>query len=123
MSSKKGLEVDRRVVIALDALAPGERLTITELLQSPERFASLAADPANVRSIKDADPQLFALRVSPRFRLVYQRIAEGRGYRVVDLVAPDMIGKFSTERPKKAMGGGRSRSRAPVRKADNLVEK
>lgn len=96
MPAKKELEIDRRVGIALDALTPGERLVINELLRSPERFATLAADPANVGSIEDAEPQLFTLRVAPRLRLVYERTAEA--FRVVDLVDPEMIGRFSEAR-------------------------
>ena len=59
MAGKRGLDIDRRVGIAMSVLTSGQRGAVGRILQSPQRFAAHVANPANVKAIKGGDPQLY----------------------------------------------------------------
>jgi len=99
VAEKKGLDVDRRVGIALGALAPGQRLAVSRVLQSPQSFAAHVAHKGNVKAIKGGDPKLYYLRVTPNLRLVSEKSDEG--IRVVDLVDRATVARFSAGKAKK----------------------
>ncbi len=124
MAGKKGLEVDRRVGIALGALAPGQRLVVGHVLQSPQSFKTYVDHHREVKLIKDGDPQLHFLRVTPKIGLVYERSAEG--FRVVDLVERATVDRFTSKKAKKKTpkGGLKGQSgapKAPTGKVGELV--
>jgi hypothetical protein len=126
MPGEKGLDVDRRVGIALGALAHGQRLVVGRILQSTRRFAASVANEANVKTINGGDPPLYSLRVTPELRLVYEK--SGNGFRVVDLVDRATIERFSAEKARKkassrGLKGSPGAPKVPSRKVGGLVEK
>jgi hypothetical protein len=100
MPVRKGLEVDRRVGIALSALTPAQRGAVERALQSPQRFAAHVANSANVKHIEGGDPPLYYLRVTPKLRLVYED--RPSGFRVVDLVDRATVARFAGKQSKKS---------------------
>ena len=108
------------------ALAPSQRLIIDRILQSPQHFAATVANQANVKPIRDGDPQLYSLRATPKLRLVYEK--SGKGFRVLDLIDRATMERFSAEKAKKKMPGRglKGQSGAPKvasRKIGELIEK
>ncbi|APW62146.1 hypothetical protein [Paludisphaera borealis] len=120
MSSKKRLEVDRRVGIALSALSSSQREAVDRVLHSPQRFATHVASSADVRLVKDGEPRLYCLRVTPNLRLFYEEGDEG--FRVVDLVDRATLKRFSPTWAEKAPAGGAAgRSKAVKKKVGELA--
>ncbi len=99
MPGKKGLDVDRRVGIALGALAHGQRLVVSRILQSTRRFAASVANEANVKTINGGDPPLYSLRVTPELRLVYEK--SGNGF---PRLSTWWIGPPSSDFPRRRQG-------------------
>lgn len=93
------LEVGRPVRNALSALSTAQRSAVDRILRSPEAFAALVADPANVEAAAGGNPHLYNLRVTPRLRLVYEETAEG--FRVVDLVDQAALELLAAEKARK----------------------
>jgi hypothetical protein len=93
------LEVGRLVRNALSALSTAQRSAVDRILRSPQAFAALVADPANVEAVAGIGPQLYHLRVTPRLRLVYEETADG--FRIVDLVDQATLELLAAEKVRK----------------------
>jgi hypothetical protein len=102
MADTKGLDVDRRVGIAMDALAPSERRAVGRVLASPKLFERIAAAPGKVRKIK-ASEQLYTLEVTPSLRLVFRETPEGT--EVLDLIGREALNRLTSRRPAETDRG------------------
>lgn len=103
MAAKKGLDVNRRVGIAMSVLSPAEREAVGRLIQSHRDFERYAARPGKVQRLATSDP-LYTLRVTPQIRLVFKRA--DAGIEVLDLVEQATLDRFAKRGGKRANGRG-----------------
>lgn len=120
MSTSKGLEVDRRVGIALSVLPAPQKHAVEKVIRSPKTFATAAAQPGRVQQLATSGQPLYKMRVSPSLRLIYTMV--GDTVYVVDVVERATLDYFSGRKAvKKAVArvkAMKSTPKASVNKAD-----
>jgi hypothetical protein len=119
MEKPKGLEVDRRVGIAMSVLAPSQRSAVERVIESPQGFIHSADRPGRVKVLNASGQPLYMMRVSPTLRLVYTFV--GETVYILDLVERATLERFSLSKaaknaPKRKgkKGTRRSGSREPT---------
>jgi glutamine synthetase type III len=86
MAKAKGLEVDRRVGIALSVLPSVQKHAVERVIQSPRSFATAAAVPGRVQQ----------MRISRSLRLIYTMV--GDTVYVVDVVERATLKHFASRK-------------------------
>lgn len=71
MMIENGIQVDRRVAIAMDALSPLQKAALLPVLQSKERFLAYAKRPGMTRRLSAAKP-LYAMKAGSGMRIVFE---------------------------------------------------
>lgn len=125
MTRTKGFSIDRRVRIAMTALAPAQRAAVSRVLDSPQNFAALASDSSRVGRIKNPAQDLYTLRITPSIRLIFTKTA--LGVQVLDLVERATLDRFLAERvdeqsQAKAVRDGAKRTGPKATKAGSLAK-
>jgi hypothetical protein len=124
MTQKRGLEVDRRVGIAMSALTVSERVAVERIMRSLQSFERSAALPGRVRTLHTSGQPLFMMLVTPTLHLVYTFV--GETVYILDLVEQATLDRFAVKkRARKATNGkvAKAKSNPRTRKAGHLVEK
>lgn len=124
MAKVKGLEVDRRVGIALSVLPPLQKQAVQRVIQSPQSFASAAAKPGRVQQIATSGQALYKMRVSPSLRLIYTMV--GDTVYVVDVVERATLNHFAARKVAKKATKAQATPKAPkavAKKAADVVKK
>jgi hypothetical protein len=99
MAKAKGLEVDRRVGIALSVLPSIQKLAVEQVIRSRRAFATAAAMPGRVRQMATSGQPLYMMRVSPSLRLIYTMV--GDTFYVVDVVERATLNHFAGRKAAK----------------------
>ena len=121
MAKYKGLEIDRRVGIALSVLSPSQRHAVGRLIRSPQDFER-ATLCGRVRQLHTSGQPLYMLRVSPTLRLVYTLV--GETVYIVDLVERATLDRFAARKvPKDPAGGGKKGPMGVLRKRPDALKK
>jgi hypothetical protein len=123
MAKSKGLEVDRRVGIALSVLPPSQKIAIEKIIRSQQSFLRAVAVPGRVQQMRTSGQPLYMMKVTPGLRLIYTTV--GDTYYVVDLVERATLNHFTARKSvKKATQahGKRRNSQVAAQKASDLVE-
>jgi mRNA-degrading endonuclease RelE of RelBE toxin-antitoxin system len=84
VESKKGIEIDRRVGIALSVLPKTQQAAFERIVRSPESFSRFASMTGRVRQLRATGSPYYALRITPSLRLIYTMV--GETVYVLDLV-------------------------------------
>lgn len=123
MAKQRGLEIDRRVGIAMSVLPTSQKDAVRRIISSPRAFAHAAARPGRVRHLHTSGQPLYMMRVSPSLRLVYTRV--GDTVYVVDLVEQATLDRFALRKTARVAtrSNGDGEKAAIVRKATDAVEK
>ena len=124
MAKTKGLEVDRRVGIALSVLPTVQKHAVERVIRSPQSFATAAAVPGRVQQMATSGQPLYKMRVSPSLRLIYTMV--GDTVYVVDVVERATLDHFAAKKNarKSAKAPARRRgSKATAHEAPEPVEK
>ena len=123
MAKTKGLEVDRRVGIALSVLPPSQRTAVERIMRSrvlhPRRLRAW-----RVQQMPTSGQPLFMMRVSPGLRLIYTTV--GDTVYVVDLVERATLNYFAARENAKKVARALAKKRVPkagAEKAPGLSEK
>lgn len=99
MSTIKGLEVDRRVGMALGVLPSSQRSLVERIIESPKIFAEVAALPGRVHQLANSGQLLYKLKVTQSLILIYTMI--GDTVYVVDLVERATLMHFARQKSNK----------------------
>jgi hypothetical protein len=124
MAKSKGLEVDRRVGIALSVLPASQKAAVERVVSSPQTFTQAAATPGRVQQMRTSGQPLFMMRVSPNLRLIYTMV--GDTIYVVDVVERATLNHFATRKAARAATKAQHKSRvskAAARTTPDVVEK
>ncbi len=123
MAKAKGLEVDRRVGIALSVLPSAQKHAVERVIRSPQSFATAAAMPGRVQQMATSGQPLFKMRVSPSLRLIYTMV--GDTVYVVDVVERATLKHFASRKTAKKAAKAQVAKKAEVvaKKASNALEK
>lgn len=107
MAIESGIQVDRRVAIAMDALTPGQKAALRPVLQSKEQFLAHAKRPGATKKLSTSKP-LYTMRAGSGMRIVFEA-------RDDNIVIRDLMQKVTMDRylkrktksyaAKKAAGG------------------
>ena len=123
MAKLKGLEVDRRVGIALSVLPPSQKTAVERIMRSPHTFARAAAAPGRVQQMRTSGQPLYMMRVSPGLRLIYTTV--GDTVYVVDVVERATLKHFAARKDTKKetkVQGKKRESNAVKQKTPDAVE-
>jgi hypothetical protein len=96
MAKAKGLEVDRRVGIALSVLPSVQKHAVERVIQSPRSFATAAAVPGRVQQIATSGQPLYKMWISRSLRLIYTMV--GDTVYVVDVVERATLKHFASRK-------------------------
>jgi hypothetical protein len=124
MAIPKGIEVDRRVGIAMSVLSPSERSAVDRVIESPRSFTEAADRPGQVRVLHASGQPLYLMRVSRSLRLVYTFVGE-TAY-VLDLVEQATLDHFALGEVSTVASGRERKKTKPKsgsRKLADVVEK
>jgi hypothetical protein len=124
MARKKGLEVDRRVGIALSVLPTVQKHAVERVIRSPQSFATAASIPGRVQQMATSGQPLYKMRVSPSLRLIYTMV--GDTVYVVDVVERATLNHFAARKNAEKIAKPLAKKRGPkaaARKASDPVEK
>jgi hypothetical protein len=99
MAKAKGLEIDRRVGIALSVIPQAQKVAVERLLRSAQSFANGAAIPGRVRMMRTSGQPLYMMRVSPSLRLIYTLV--GDTVYVLDVVERATLDRFALSKSAK----------------------
>lgn len=124
MGKAKGLEVDRRVGIALSVLQPAQKAAVERIVRSPQAFARAATSAGRVEPLPASGQPLYMMNVSPELRLVFTKI--GDTVHVIDLVEQATLDHFAASGTGKAStesGAEKRTSKRAVRKSRDPVGK
>jgi hypothetical protein len=124
MSKPKGLEVDRRVGIALSVLPRSQRSAVERVIESPQAFIDVADRPGQVHVLHTSGQQLYMMRVTPTLRLVYTFV--GETVHVLDLVERATLDRFSPGNAAKGSTkrkGTKGRPKSGSQKPADFAEK
>ena len=125
MAKQKGLEIDRRVGIALSVLPVSEKKAIERVIGSSRAFEHAAALPNRVQPMKASGQPLYMMRVSPSLRLVYTLV--GDTVYVLDVVKRATLDRFAVRKSVKSAAkkraDGEKKSKALAKKLADAVEK
>jgi hypothetical protein len=124
MAKTKGLEVDRRVGIALSVLPQSQKTAVERVIRSPRSFTKFAALPGRVQQMATSGQPLYKMRISPSLRLIYTMV--GDTFYVVDLVERATLNHFVAKRADKKVAKAQVKKPAPkdpARKTPDVVEK
>jgi hypothetical protein len=105
----KGIQVDRRVAIAMDALSSGQKTALKRLLESKEQFLAYAKKPGATKEISASKP-LYAMRAGSGMRIVFETHNDS-------IVVRDLMQKATMDRYLK-----RKRKTAAAKKANAAVK-
>jgi hypothetical protein len=124
MAKAKGLEVDRRVGIALSVLPSVQKHAVERVIQSPRSFATAAAVPGRVQQIATSGQPLYKMWISRSLRLIYTMV--GDTVYVVDVVERATLNHFASRKAatKATKADAAKKSRKVVaKKASNALKK
>jgi hypothetical protein len=96
MAKAKGLEVDRRVGIALSVLPSVQKQAVERVIQSQRSFATAAAVPGRVQQMATSGQPLYKMRISRSLRLIYTMV--GDTVYVVDVVERATLKHFASRK-------------------------
>ncbi len=99
MAKTKGLEVDRRVGIALSVLPSFQKHAVERVIRSPRSFETAAAMPGRVQQMATSGQPLYKMRVSPSLHLFYTMV--GDTIYVVDVVERATLNHFAGRKAAK----------------------
>jgi hypothetical protein len=111
MAKSKGLEVDRRVGIALSVLPPSQKIAIERIMRSPQSFSRAAAAPGRVQQMRTSGQPLYMMRVSPGLCLIYTMV--GDTVHVLDLVERATLNHFAARKVAKNATENHRKKREP----------
>ena len=97
MTIENGIQVDRRVVIAMDALSPGQKAALKPVLQSKDQFLAYAKKPGTSQQLSKSKA-LYAMKAGSGMRIVYE--ARGDGIVVRDLMQKATLDRYITTKRK-----------------------
>jgi len=102
MKKSPGLQIDRRVAIALDALDDKEKRAVGGVLTDRAHFIASTADSRKVRRISK-DDSLYALNIPSGLRIIYAKVGD-------DIVVMDLMRQATLDRygKRKAVTAKRS---------------
>ncbi len=123
MAKSKGLEVDRRVGIALSVLPSAQRHAVERVIRSAQAFATVAAIPGRVHQMPTSGQPLYKMRISPSLRLIYTMV--GDTVYVVDVVERATLDHFAASKTARKTAGGHAVKKAPkavAKKAPDAVK-
>jgi hypothetical protein len=124
MAKTNGLEVDRRVGIALSVLPPSQRTAVERIMRSSPSFTRAATAPGRVQQMRTSGQPLYMMRVSPGLRLIYTTV--GDTVYVVDLVERATLNHFAARKNAKKVAKALAKKRVPkaaAQKAPDPVER
>jgi hypothetical protein len=101
VAKSKGLEVDRRVGIALSVLPPSQKSAVERIVRSPQTFTRAASAPGRVQQMRTSGQPLYMMRVSPNLRLIYTTV--GDTVYVVDVVERATLNHFAARKAAKSL--------------------
>ena len=111
MARKKGLTIDPRVNIAMDALTLSQRKAVSKVLQDREHFLDYTGRPGSSTQKLSAGKTLYKTRVgSSELRLIYS--VDGDMVSVLDLM---------NNRTMNRLGPKKKKSAAPKKNASHTV--
>lgn len=123
MARTKGLEVDRRVGIALSVLPSAQKLAVQRVIRTPQSFAAFAAQPGRVRQMATSGQPLYMMRISPSLRLIYTTV--GDTVLVLDVVERATLNHFAARRAAERATKDRMTKESPgaaAKKAPHAVK-
>lgn len=85
-----GIQVDRRVAIAMDALSIDQKAAVKPVLQSKDDFVAYANKPGTTRKIADSKG-LYVMRAGSDMRIVFETRKDG-------IVVHDLMRKATLDR-------------------------
>jgi hypothetical protein len=115
MAKPRGLEIDRRVGIALSVLQPLQKLAVERVTRSPQAFALAAAKPGRVHQMPTSGQPLYMMKLSSSLRLIYTMV--GDTIYVVDVVENATLSYFARRK------AGKKAAQANAKVASNAVKK
>jgi hypothetical protein len=124
MAKTKGLEVDRRVGIALSVLPPVQKQAVERVIHSPQSFATAVAERGRVQQMATSGQPLYKMRVSPSLRLIYTMV--GDTVYVVDVVERATLKRFAGAKAGKKAKRAQFSKKAPklaAKKASSAPKK
>ena len=128
MAQKKGLEIHRRVGIAMSVLPSAQRSAVSRVLSSPSAFTHHAADLTNVKKLAPAGEKLYMMKVTPQIRLVDSK--SGDSIQILDLVERATLDRLARKKTGKAVDrwkgatdGGAATSKTKSGKLADLAKK
>jgi hypothetical protein len=110
MVKSKGIEVDRRVRIAMSSLPPAQRAAVEQVMSSPESFTHAISAPGQSQIMRTSGQPLYKMRVASNLRLIYTIV--GDTYHVLDVVEKATLNHFAA--PKAAKAARPTKSAAPA---------
>jgi hypothetical protein len=99
MAIENGIQVDRRVAIAMDALSPGQKAALTPVLQSKDLFLAYAKKPGTTRKLSESKA-LYAMKAGSGMRIVFE--AQKDGIVVRDLMQKSTLDRYIAKRKSKS---------------------
>ena len=90
MTAENGIQVYRRVAIAMDALSPSQKAALKPMLQSRDQFLAYAKKPGMTRKVSASKP-LYAMKAGSGMRHVFEA-REG------DIVVRDLMQEVTMHR-------------------------
>lgn len=100
MVEYRGLEIDRRIGIAMTVLSPSQRQAVEKVIGSVATFALAVARPGHVRVLPTSGQPLFMMRVSDSLRLVYTKV--GRTFYVLDVIEKRTLDALAAKKGQRA---------------------
>ncbi|MFO0952018.1 MAG: hypothetical protein U0835_12875 [Isosphaeraceae bacterium] len=119
MAKAKGLEVDRRVGIALSVLPSLQKQAVERLIRTPQSFAAAARQPGRVRPIAASGQPLYKMRVTPSLWLIYTTV--GETVHVLDVVERATLKFFAAQKVPATKPAGEPAKRA-AKKPSNVLK-
>lgn len=116
MAIENGIQVDRRVAIAMDALSPGQKAALKPVLQSKEQFLAYAKKPGTTQKLSNSK-DLYAMRAGSGMRIVFE--AQKDGIVVRDLMQKATLDRYVAKR-KSQSAKKTSAKRHEARKLRNV---